>query len=76
MEDLNSTSFIWQLSCSRRIDPDLKWYEETVMAVARLTKVTASSAQGFQQAAEEGLKRATKTLRGVTGFEVIPLKAL
>jgi flavin-binding protein dodecin len=44
------------------------------MAVARVTKVTASSSQGFQQAAEEGLSRATKTLRGVTGFEVISLK--
>jgi dodecin len=44
------------------------------MAVARVTKVTASSPQGFQQAAEEGLTRATKTLRGVTGFEVISLK--
>ena len=44
------------------------------MAVARVTKVTAASADGFQQAAEEGLKRATQTLRGVTGFEVISLK--
>lgn len=44
------------------------------MAVASVSKVTASSPKGFQQAAEEGLKRATKTLRGVTGFEVISLK--
>ena len=44
------------------------------MAVARVSKITASSAKGFQQAAEEGLKRATKTLRGVTGFEVTSLK--
>ena len=44
------------------------------MAVARVTKVTSSSPQGFQQAAEEGLARATKTLRGVTGFEVISMK--
>jgi flavin-binding protein dodecin len=44
------------------------------MAVARVTKVTAASTEGFQQAAEEGLKRATKTLRGVTGFKVISLK--
>lgn len=44
------------------------------MAVARVSKITASSKAGFQQAAEEGLKRATKTLRGVTGFEVISLK--
>jgi dodecin len=44
------------------------------MAVARVSKITASSPTGFQQAAEEGLKRATKTLRGVTGFEVMTLK--
>jgi flavin-binding protein dodecin len=44
------------------------------MAVASVSKVTAASPKGFQQAAEEGLKRATKTLRGVTGFEVISLK--
>ena len=44
------------------------------MAVARVSKITASSAKGFQEATEAGLKRATKTLRGVTGFEVVSLK--
>jgi flavin-binding protein dodecin len=44
------------------------------MAVARVSKITAASTKGFQEATEEGLKRATKTLRGVTGFEVISLK--
>ena len=44
------------------------------MAVARVTKITAASEEGFQAAAEEGLMRATQTLRGVTGFEVISLK--
>ena len=44
------------------------------MAVAQVSKITASSPKGFQQAAEEGLKRATKSLRGVTGFEVSSLK--
>jgi flavin-binding protein dodecin len=44
------------------------------MAVARVSKITASSTKSFQEAAEEGLKRATKTLRGVTGFEVSSLK--
>ena len=44
------------------------------MAVARVSKITAASAEGFQQAVEEGLRRATKTLRGVTGFEVTSLK--
>jgi len=31
------------------------------MAVARVSKITASSTKSFQEAAEEGLKRATKT---------------
>jgi flavin-binding protein dodecin len=44
------------------------------MAVARVSKITASSEKSFQDATEEGLKRATKTLRGVTGFEVMTLK--
>ena len=33
------------------------------MAVARVSKITAASPKGFQDAAEEGLKRATETLR-------------
>jgi flavin-binding protein dodecin len=44
------------------------------MAVARVSKITAASSKGFQQAAEEGLTRATATLRGVTGFEVLSMK--
>jgi len=44
------------------------------MAVARVSKITAASAKSFQDATEEGLQRATKTLRGVTGFEVVSLK--
>jgi len=44
------------------------------MAVAPVSKITAASAKSFQDATEEGLQRATKTLRGVTGFEVVSLK--
>ena len=44
------------------------------MAVARVTKITASSAKGFQEATDDALDRATKTLRGITGFEVISMK--
>src|SRR6266508_4305614 len=43
----------------------------TVMAVARVSKITAALLKGFQDAVLEGMKRATKTLCGVTGFEVI-----
>lgn len=44
------------------------------MAVARVTKITAASAKGFHEAVEEGVRRAAKTLRGITGFEVVSLK--
>ncbi len=45
------------------------------MAVARVTKITASSTESFQDAIVEGLKRASKTLRGITGLEVVSQKA-
>jgi flavin-binding protein dodecin len=41
------------------------------MAVARVTEIRASSPGGFQDAVLEGLKRASKTLRGLTGLEVL-----
>jgi hypothetical protein len=41
------------------------------MAVARITEVVASSPDGFREAVEEGLERAARTLRGITGLEVI-----
>ncbi len=45
------------------------------MAVARVTKITASSTTSFQDAVDEGLKRAATTLRGITGLEVVSQKA-
>jgi hypothetical protein len=45
------------------------------MAVARVTKITASSPTSFQDAVNEGLSRAASTLRGITGLEVIAQKA-
>lgn len=45
------------------------------MAVARVTTITASSKKNFQDAVEEGLKRAATTLRGITGLEVVSQKA-
>jgi flavin-binding protein dodecin len=45
------------------------------MAVARVTKVTASSTEGFSQAVEAGVQRAGQTLRGITGLEVLSQKA-
>ena len=45
------------------------------MSVARVTKITAASSKGFQDAVQTGLARAAKTLRGITGLEVISQKA-
>ena len=45
------------------------------MAVARVTKITASSPRGFQEAVNEGLSRAASTLHGITGLEVVAMKA-
>jgi len=45
------------------------------MAVARVSKITASSKKSFQDAVSEGLARAAKTLRGITGLEVLSQKA-
>jgi flavin-binding protein dodecin len=40
------------------------------MAVARVSRIIASSTKGFQDAVDTAVKRATKTLRGVTGGEI------
>jgi flavin-binding protein dodecin len=45
------------------------------MAVARVTKITASSKKSWEDAANEGLKRAAKSLRGITGLELVSHKA-
>lgn len=45
------------------------------MAVARVTKITSSSTKSFQDAVDRGLSRAAKTVRGITGLEVVSQKA-
>jgi flavin-binding protein dodecin len=45
------------------------------MAVARVTKLTSSSSKGFQDAVDLAVKRAAKTLRGITGIEILSQKA-
>lgn len=45
------------------------------MAVARVTKITASSTKGFEAAVTAGLKRASKTVRGITGLHIVDQKA-
>ena len=40
---------------------------EINMTVARVTELSSTSNKSFQDAVEKGVKRASKTLRGVTG---------
>lgn len=44
------------------------------MAVARVTRLISASKKGFQDAVDEAVTRATKTLRGITGGEVVAQK--
>jgi dodecin len=48
---------------------------EAEMAVASVSKITAASPTSFDAAVQEGLARANKTLRGITGLHVIEEKA-
>jgi len=41
------------------------------VAVARVTEIIASSPDGFREAVEDGLARAARTLRNITGLEVM-----
>ncbi|MBY0330617.1 MAG: dodecin family protein [Acetobacteraceae bacterium] len=45
------------------------------MAVASVSKITAASSQSFDAAVREGLERANRTLRGITGLHVLEMKA-
>lgn len=45
------------------------------MAVASVSKVTAASSKSFDDAVKEGLARASKTLRGITGLHIVEQKA-
>jgi dodecin len=45
------------------------------MAVARVTEIVASSNISFQDAITQGIERAARTLRGMTGMKVIEQKA-
>jgi dodecin len=47
----------------------------TEMAVASVSKITAASSESFDAAVREGLDRASKTLRGITGLHVVEHKA-
>ena len=44
------------------------------MAVARVSRIISSSNKGFQDAVEKAVARANKTLRGLTGGEIVAQK--
>lgn len=44
------------------------------MAIASVTKITAASPTSFEAAVQDGLARASKTLRGITGLHVLEEK--
>ncbi len=46
------------------------------MSVAKITEISASSTVSFQDAIEQGVARASKTLRDVTGAWVSEQKAI
>lgn len=45
------------------------------MSVARKTEVIASSKESFHDAVNNAISRASKTLRGITGLEIVAQKA-
>ena len=46
------------------------------MSVARVTEITATSPQGFEDAIKQGIARAQKTLRGISGAWVKELNVM
>jgi flavin-binding protein dodecin len=45
----------------------IRHHKETAMSVARVTEITSTSPESFQAAINEGIARATQTLRNVKG---------
>ncbi len=45
------------------------------MAVARITQIIGASPHSWEDAVHNALERANKTLRGITGLEVLSQKA-
>ena len=45
------------------------------MAVASVSTITAASPESWQDAVERGFERARKTLRNITGLQVVEEKA-
>src|SRR5207302_459093 len=67
----------WSRACQRGavIDASRGAASARPLAVARVTKIIGSSSKGWQEAVDEAMKRANRTLRGVTGLHVLEMKA-
>jgi dodecin len=46
------------------------------MSIAKVTEVISSSSKSFDDAIENGIERASKTLKGITGASVADQKLL
>ena len=46
------------------------------MSVAKVTEISASSAEGFEQAIQEGIDRANKTLEKIEGAWINEMKVV
>lgn len=44
------------------------------MPITRVTEITAASRRGIEEAVQEGFRRASRTLRGITGLEVTSIR--
>jgi flavin-binding protein dodecin len=60
----NPASEVWSVGSS---EPRQVSKGEALMSVARVTEITASSSKSFEDALHLGVKRASKTLKNVTG---------
>ena len=67
----NGSSRTTPAVASSRLAPRARACYPNLVAVARVTEIIASSPDGFREAVEEGLARAARTLRNITGLEVV-----
>lgn len=53
---------------------NLTVFKETDMSIAKVTEIISSSPTSFDDAVENGIERASKTLKGITGAWVADQK--
>jgi hypothetical protein len=50
--------------------------EENLMSVAKITEITSTSKKSFDDAIQSGIRRASKTIRGISGAWVADQEAV